>query len=45
MFRGIVGLRRPARKEGRSVTQLVNVNPTSIHAIYLRLIVSNGAGV
>jgi len=24
--------------------QLVNVNPTSAHAVYLRLVVSNGAG-
>jgi len=25
--------------------QLVTVNPTSMHAIYLRLVISNGAGL
>jgi len=25
--------------------QLVDVNPTSMHAVYLRLVVSNGAGL
>jgi hypothetical protein len=25
--------------------QLINVNPTSMHGVYLRLVVSNGAGL
>jgi hypothetical protein len=28
-----------------TMRQLVNVNPTSMHAIYLRLVVSSGAGL
>jgi hypothetical protein len=28
-----------------TMRQLINVNPTSMHAIYLRLVVSNGAGL
>jgi hypothetical protein len=29
----------------RTTRQLVNVNPTSMHGVYLRLVVSNGAGL
>jgi hypothetical protein len=28
-----------------TMRQLVNVNPTSMHGVYLRLVVSNGAGL
>jgi hypothetical protein len=30
---------------GPHMRQLINVNPTSMHAVYLRLVVSNGAGL
>jgi hypothetical protein len=28
-----------------TMRQLININPTSMHGIYLRLVVSNGAGL
>jgi hypothetical protein len=30
---------------GFPVMQQITVNPTSMHAVYLRLVVSNGAGL
>jgi hypothetical protein len=34
-----------ADESRRSMRQLININPTSVHGVYLRLIVSNGAGL
>jgi hypothetical protein len=33
------------RHPGPTMRQLININPTSMHGIYLRLVVSNGAGL
>ena len=35
---------RPNQFLGRAMRQRVNVNPTSEHALYLRLFITNGGG-
>jgi hypothetical protein len=44
-FLGLCGSTRAVEHHMRTMRQLINVNPTSEHGVYLRLFITNGAGL